>query len=160
MSDAITSSPISSSVAVTAAGDCTCWTSPGRRVPFPRSSAAANASNVCSVKLLPLPDRPAPSGLGILAHMGVRIHTLAKATRLGDDGPPVAGMRETKIRFGVRAWQLIQEEARHDGVSASQFVRESAIVRATYLRTLRGDTEIGEALQEIVKSLHINDGGS
>lgn len=62
-------------------------------------------------------------------------------------------MRETKIRFGLRAWKLIQEEARADGVSASQFVRESAIARAVYLRTKRGPTPAGDALDKIIKRL-------
>lgn len=62
-------------------------------------------------------------------------------------------MRETKIRFGARAWELIQEEARADGVSASQFVRESAIARAAYLRTKRGETPMADAMEEIVEKL-------
>jgi uncharacterized protein (DUF1778 family) len=51
------------------------------------------------------------------------------------------GMRETKIRFGVEAWKLIQAEAKLEGVSASQFVREAALVRAVYRRTLRDPSD-------------------
>ena len=56
-------------------------------------------------------------------------------------------MHETKIRFGLRAWELIQEEARHDGVSASQFVREAAIALAVHLRTKRGEDGLEHAAE-------------
>lgn len=62
-------------------------------------------------------------------------------------------MRETKIRFGERAWKIIQEEAILDGVSASQFVRESALARAVYLRSLRGEALGGNGLQDIIRQL-------
>lgn len=62
-------------------------------------------------------------------------------------------MRETKIRFGVRAWELIQEEATRDGVSASQFVREAALARTFYLRAQRGETVAGEEFEDFIRRL-------
>lgn len=62
-------------------------------------------------------------------------------------------MRETKIRFGQRAWALIQEEASLDGVSASQFVREAAIARAVYIRAEREPMPVGEAVNDIIQQL-------
>lgn len=64
-------------------------------------------------------------------------------------------MREAKIRFGVRAWELIQDEARLEGVSASQFVREAAIARAIYVHYQRGETEPGAALEAIIAFLRL-----
>lgn len=62
-------------------------------------------------------------------------------------------MRETKIRFGARAWDLIQQEARNDGVSASQFVREAALARALYARHLRGELADGAQFDELIARL-------
>ena len=65
-------------------------------------------------------------------------------------------MRETKIRFGNRAWELIQEEAEIDGVSASQFVREAAVARAIFMKNRRGDTEAGETIIHLIEALREN----
>lgn len=48
---------------------------------------------------------------------------------------------------------MIQEEAHHDGVSASQFVREAALARALYARSQRSDNAAGEAFEEIIRQL-------
>jgi hypothetical protein len=64
----------------------------------------------------------------------------------------MAGMRETKIRFGEEAWRLIQEEAARDGVSGSQFVREAATAWAIYLRA--GRTSDPQArIRDIIEAL-------
>jgi uncharacterized protein (DUF1778 family) len=65
----------------------------------------------------------------------------------------MAEMRETKIRFGQRAWNLIQSEARADGVSASQFVREAAVARAVLARHERGETTTNDWINEIIRML-------
>lgn len=65
----------------------------------------------------------------------------------------MAEMRETKIRFGQRAWNLIQSEAEIDGISASQFVREAAIARAILVRYERGETTSTDTLMEIIRQL-------
>lgn len=62
-------------------------------------------------------------------------------------------MRETKIRFGRRFWEIIQEEAANDGCSASQFVREAAIARAFYARYLRGEDRAGEIYDRLIQVL-------
>lgn len=62
-------------------------------------------------------------------------------------------MRETKIRFGLRAWEIIQEEADADGVSASQFVREAALARAFYMRYKRGELEAGAKFEEFIAQI-------
>jgi hypothetical protein len=40
-------------------------------------------------------------------------------------------MRIQSVRFSEKAWAAIQEEARKEGVSASQYVREAALMRVT-----------------------------
>lgn len=82
-----------------------------------------------------------------------QIQPLDFANFLGQSARAVAGMRETKIRFGVRAWEIIQEEADLDGVSASQFVREAALARAIYMRYKRGEVEPGQKFDELVAQL-------
>jgi hypothetical protein len=46
-------------------------------------------------------------------------------------------LRATTIRFDDAAYTLIREEARDAGVSFSQFVRESALIRAAVRAELR-----------------------
>lgn len=69
-------------------------------------------------------------------------------------------MREAKIRFGAALWNLIQEEASRDGVSASQFVREAAMVRAVVYRMRRGEdyeTEYLRILDRLRSDLNLPD---
>lgn len=56
------------------------------------------------------------------------------------------------MRFGESAWQLIQEEARREGVSATAYVREAAIARALIDRT-KNDPEFVRKYEEIIRRL-------
>lgn len=69
----------------------------------------------------------------------------------------MAGMTEAKIRFGRRAWEIIREEARLDGISASQFVREAAIARAFYMRYQRGELRSGQGFDSVIECLRGED---
>lgn len=42
-------------------------------------------------------------------------------------------MKVQGVRFSESAWELVQTEASGEGVSASQFVRDAAIMRAMFL---------------------------
>jgi hypothetical protein len=50
-------------------------------------------------------------------------------------------MKVQTIRFSPETWPMIQEQARLSGVSAGQFVREAALVRAFVLAAGRGGGE-------------------
>jgi Ribbon-helix-helix domain len=41
-------------------------------------------------------------------------------------------MRATTIRFSPELWSILEREARREGVSVAQFVREAALFRAAY----------------------------
>jgi hypothetical protein len=58
------------------------------------------------------------------------------------------GMRIQSVRFSEAVWAEIQAEARLEGISASQFVRESAVARMYFARAQRGD----EAAQQLIGS--------
>lgn len=51
---------------------------------------------------------------------------------------------------------MIREEAAQEGISAAQFVREAALTRAIYTRTLRGHPD-GEGYDEIIRRLREED---
>jgi hypothetical protein len=48
-------------------------------------------------------------------------------------------MRRTTINFPARLWALIGQEARRQGISNAQFIRETLEQRITLLRTNRGE---------------------
>lgn len=56
-------------------------------------------------------------------------------------------MKNINVRMSVSAWETIQAEARRDGVSASEFVRESVFFRLGYRFAGRMDDD------ELVKRL-------
>jgi hypothetical protein len=41
-------------------------------------------------------------------------------------------MRATTIRFNPELWELLEREARREGVSVAQYVRDAALFRAAY----------------------------
>jgi hypothetical protein len=51
------------------------------------------------------------------------------------------GMRATTVRFTDDLWQLVEREAAAQGISAAQFVRDAALLRAASLMGRRGDEE-------------------
>jgi hypothetical protein len=61
-------------------------------------------------------------------------------------------MRATTIRFTPELWELLEREARREGVSVAQYVRDAALFRAAYglgERTAAGD----EGLEELRENL-------
>ena len=50
-------------------------------------------------------------------------------------------MRATTVRFSEDLWQLVDREATAQGISAAQFVRDAALLRAAALMGARGDEE-------------------
>jgi hypothetical protein len=56
-------------------------------------------------------------------------------------------MRATTVRFSEDLWSLVEHEASAEGVSAAQFVRDAAVMRAAYLMGRRGDTDLERVLQ-------------
>lgn len=71
---------------------------------------------------------------------------------------PQPGMRIQSVRFSETAWASIQESARLEGVSASQYVREAAMARVWYERARRGSPEAAE-LEEILRAARVHDAG-
>jgi hypothetical protein len=58
-------------------------------------------------------------------------------------------MRATTVRFGEDLWQILDGEATHQGISAAQFVRDSAIVRLAQLARSRDDPSAAQTIQTI-----------
>lgn len=59
-------------------------------------------------------------------------------------------MKSINIRMSESTWEAVQAEARHDGVSASEFVRESVFWRLGYRFAGRmGDDELARRLARI-----------
>jgi len=48
-------------------------------------------------------------------------------------------MHPTTVRFSDDMWRLIEAEAGREGISASQYIRESVILRAALEMMQRGD---------------------
>lgn len=63
-------------------------------------------------------------------------------------------MKVTTLRFGADLWRLVETEAQHAGVSASQYVREAALARAAAGAAARGQGPYGllsGALNEVMR---------
>jgi hypothetical protein len=58
-------------------------------------------------------------------------------------------MRATTVRFGDDLWDLLEAEAGTQGISAAQFVRDSAIMRLGILSGRRGDEEATLTLEHV-----------
>ena len=58
-------------------------------------------------------------------------------------------MRATTVRFGDDLWELLEAEAATQGISAAQFVRDSAIMRLGILSGRRGDDEATLTLEQV-----------
>jgi len=62
-------------------------------------------------------------------------------------------MRIQSVRFSEALWAEIQEEARRQGVSGSQFIREAAIVQLVWARAERDGVKERKDLDRLVHSL-------
>ena len=60
-------------------------------------------------------------------------------------------MRATTVRFSEDLWQLLDDEATRQGISAAQFVRDAAIVRLAFLAGRRGDAESEQSIETIAE---------
>jgi GAF domain-containing protein len=58
-------------------------------------------------------------------------------------------MRATTVRFGDDLWDLLEAEAAAQGISAAQFVRDSAIMRLGILSGRRGDEAATLTLEHV-----------
>ena len=58
-------------------------------------------------------------------------------------------MRATTVRFGDALWGLVEREARRDGVSAAQYIRDATILRTAYAMGQRGDPGFEEAIDRL-----------
>jgi hypothetical protein len=58
-------------------------------------------------------------------------------------------MRATTIRFPEAIWQLLEDEARSEGVSAAQFIRDATILRIGNVMARRGDAGALASLQAL-----------
>jgi hypothetical protein len=58
-------------------------------------------------------------------------------------------MRATTVRFGDDLWELLEAEAAAQGISAAQFVRDSAIMRLGILSGRRGDEQATLTLEDV-----------
>ena len=62
-------------------------------------------------------------------------------------------MKPRKIPIGDRVWELLKEEANVEGVTCAQFIREAALARAIYVRTMRGEHASFEEGTRIIAQL-------
>jgi GAF domain-containing protein len=58
-------------------------------------------------------------------------------------------MRATTVRFDDSLWELLEREARAQGVSAAQFVRDATILRIASVAALRGDEELRMTVADV-----------
>jgi len=58
-------------------------------------------------------------------------------------------MRATTVRFSDDLWQMLEQEATRQGISAAQFVRDAAIVRLAYLAGRRDDAAAEQSIAEV-----------
>jgi GAF domain-containing protein len=63
-------------------------------------------------------------------------------------------MHATTVRFGADLWEMLENEAAREGVSAAQFVRDATLLRLGALAGIRGDApaiDSVSALAELVR---------
>jgi GAF domain-containing protein len=58
-------------------------------------------------------------------------------------------MRATTVRFSEDQWELLEREARRQGVSTAQLVRDAAVLRVGFLMGRRGDPEAEATLASL-----------
>ena len=60
-------------------------------------------------------------------------------------------MRATTVRFSDDLWQLVEREATVQGISAAQFVRDAALLRAAALMGARGDEDAVRSVEAVAR---------
>lgn len=58
-------------------------------------------------------------------------------------------MHATTVRFSDDLWDLLEREAKGQGVSVAQFVRDAALMRVASVTAKRGELETDEALERL-----------
>ncbi len=58
-------------------------------------------------------------------------------------------MRATTVRFDESLWSMLEREARAQGVSAAQFVRDATILRVAAVAAQRGDEELKLSVEDV-----------
>lgn len=58
-------------------------------------------------------------------------------------------MRSTTVRFGEDLWQLLEREARREGLSAAQYVRDATVLRLAFAMADQGDPEAEATLADV-----------
>ena len=58
-------------------------------------------------------------------------------------------MHATTVRFGEDLWLLLEREARRQGVSAAQYVRDATILRLAFAMAEQGDPEAQATLADV-----------
>ena len=58
-------------------------------------------------------------------------------------------MRATTVRFDDSLWGMLEREARNQGVSSAQFVRDAAILRVAAVAAQRGDEELKLTVEDV-----------
>ena len=58
-------------------------------------------------------------------------------------------MRATTVRFDDSLWGMLEREARNQGVSSAQFVRDAAILRVAAVAAQRGDEDLKLTVQDV-----------
>lgn len=59
--------------------------------------------------------------------------------------------------FSDTGWELVQQEARQQGVSAAQFVREASVAYAVWLLAQRGGNDATAEIEAIIAQLRTTD---
>lgn len=58
-------------------------------------------------------------------------------------------MHATTVRFSEDLWELLEREARGQGVSVAQFVRDAALMRVASVMARRGELDTDDALERL-----------
>lgn len=72
----------------------------------------------------------------------------AKAMSYPVSSPPMP-MRATTVRFDDSLWSLLEREAKAQGVSAAQFVRDATILRIASVAAQRGDEDLRRTVADV-----------
>ncbi|MEA2243720.1 MAG: hypothetical protein QOD24_3276, partial [Solirubrobacteraceae bacterium] len=59
------------------------------------------------------------------------------------------GLKATTLRMSEDLWQLLEEEAARQGVSAAHVVRDSVLLRLGHLSAARGDSDAQMTIEQL-----------
>src|SRR3954452_22100777 len=64
---------------------------------------------------------------------------------------PRMGLKATTVRMSEDLWQLLEEEAARQGVSAAHVMRDSVLLRLGHLSAARGDHDAQMTIEELAR---------